>query len=120
NELLSRIKILAGLRIDEHQTAQDGRFRVIPEGGSPVDVRVCIAPTYYGENAVLRLLSDKAEEFSLQSLGFAPENIKKITWAAKRPYGMILAPGPTGSGKTTTLYTLVKILNTRDASVVTI
>jgi type IV pilus assembly protein PilB len=120
SEVISRIKILAGLRTDEHQTAQDGRFRIVFEDGRPIDVRVSIAPTYYGENAVLRLLSDKAEEFSLKSLGFSPENEEKILKAIKKPYGMILATGPTGSGKTTTLYTILKILNVRDVSIITI
>ncbi len=119
-EVVSRIKILAGLRTDEHQTAQDGRFRTILENGSPVDVRVSIIPTYYGENAVMRLLSDGASEFSLKSLGFSPENQRKILIAMKKPYGMVLATGPTGSGKTTTLYTLVKMLNSRDSSIITI
>lgn len=119
-EIISRIKILAGLRTDEHQTAQDGRFRASLENGNQVDVRVSIVPTYYGENAVMRLLSDGASEFNLKSLGFSAENQKKILSAIKKPYGMILATGPTGSGKTTTLYTLVKMLNSRDSSIITI
>jgi len=119
-EVVSRIKILAGLRTDEHQSAQDGRFRATLESGAPVDVRVSIIPTYYGENAVMRLLSDNAAEFSLKSLGFSESNQKKILSAIKKPYGMILATGPTGSGKTTTLYTLVKMLNSRDTSIITI
>ena len=119
-EVISRIKILCGLRTDEHQAAQDGRFRLALEGGVSVDVRVSIVPTYYGENAVLRLLSDQAEEFTLESLGFTLENKEKILRAARKPHGMILATGPTGSGKTTTLYTLVKMLNTPDVSIITI
>jgi type II secretory ATPase GspE/PulE/Tfp pilus assembly ATPase PilB-like protein len=120
SEIISRIKILAGLRIDEHQAAQDGRFRRVGDNGEVVDVRVSIVPTYHGENAVLRLLSDKAEEFTLESLGFSPNNIQSIVRALKRPYGMILATGPTGSGKTTTMYALVKMLNISGTSVVTI
>lgn len=119
-EVVSRIKILAGLRTDEHQTAQDGRFRIILPNGSPVDVRVSIIPTYYGENTVMRLLSDGASDFTLKSLGFSSENQKKILSAMKKPYGMVLATGPTGSGKTTTLYTLVKMLNSRESSIITI
>ena len=118
-EVISRIKILASLRTDEHQTAQDGRFRLTLDSMT-VDVRVSIAPTYYGENAILRLLADKEEEFTLSSLGFSESNQQKIMSAIKKPYGMILATGPTGSGKTTTLYTIVKILNTQDVSIVTI
>lgn len=120
NEVIMRIKILSGLRTDEHQTALDGRFRTEFEDKTPVDVRVSITPTYYGENAVLRLLSDQAQEFSLESLGFSTENQRKIMRAIKRPYGMILATGPTGSGKTTTLYTLIKMLNTPESSIITV
>lgn len=119
-EIISRIKVLSGLRTDEHQTAQDGRFRtIIPPNGS-VDVRVSIVPTYHGENAVLRLLSDNAENFTLESLGFTEEDRKKIERATKKTTGMILVTGPTGSGKTTTLYTLVKMLNSKEISIVTI
>ena len=120
SEVVTRVKVLSGLRTDEHQAAQDGRFRVqIPSQG-PVDVRVSIAPTYYGENAVLRLLSDQQHEFSLESLGFTKENKDKIMQAIKKPYGMILATGPTGSGKTTTLYTILKTLNTKEVSIITV
>jgi len=119
SEVISRIKILAGLRTDEHQAPQDGRFRMVLEA-RPLDVRVSVAPTYYGENAVLRLLSDKAGIFTLESLGFSQNNAQKIDEAAKKPYGMILATGPTGSGKTTTLYTLLKTLNTEETSIITI
>lgn len=120
NEVISRLKILCGLRTDEHQVAQDGRFKVSLEDGALVDVRTSIVPTYHGENAVLRLLSDQAEEFTLDTLGFTPENRAKIERAIRKPHGMILATGPTGSGKTTTLYTLVKMLNTPGVSIITI
>jgi type IV pilus assembly protein PilB len=119
-EIISRIKILSGLRTDEHQSAQDGRFRLNLEGQNPLDVRVSIAPTYYGENAVLRLLAERAENFTLESLGFSKANREKILKALKRPYGMILATGPTGSGKTTTLYTILKMLNTPEVSIITV
>ena len=120
SEVISRIKVLAGLRTDEHQTAQDGRFRSLFEDIGPIDIRVSIAPAYYGENAVLRLLSDKAEEFSLDLLGFSDADAENVLRAIKRPHGMILATGPTGSGKTTTLYTLIKLLNTKEISIITI
>ncbi len=120
SEIISRIKILSGLRTDEHQSAQDGRFRHTLINGCPVDVRVSITPTYYGENTVLRLLSDTSVEFSLENLDFSESNRKKIQSALMRPYGMILVTGPTGSGKTSTLYTLIKKLNTREVSIVTI
>lgn len=119
-EIISRIKILAGLRTDEHYSALDGRFRnIIPNKGS-IDIRVSIVPTYYGENVVFRLLSDNAENFTLDSLGFSESDQKKIINAINNPTGMILVTGPTGSGKTTTLYTLIKILNKSDISIVTI
>jgi type II secretory ATPase GspE/PulE/Tfp pilus assembly ATPase PilB-like protein len=119
-EIISRIKILSGMRIDEHYGAQDGRFRLVLPSRISVDVRVSIVPTYYGENAVLRLLSDAAEEFSLSHLGFTVRNRDAITRALARPYGMILATGPTGSGKTTSMYTLVKLLNEPGISIVTL
>jgi len=120
SEIISRIKILSGLRTDEHQAAQDGRFRLNLEGQNPLDVRVSIAPTYYGENAVLRLLAERSENFTLESLGFSKTNREKILKALKKPHGMILATGPTGSGKTTTLYTILKMLNTPEISIITI
>ena len=120
SEVISRLKILSSLRTDEHQTAQDGRFRTQLANSAGIDVRVSIVPTYYGENAVLRVLADKAEEFTLESLDFTPDNREKIERAIKKPYGMILATGPTGSGKTTNLYTLVKMLNNPGASILTI
>lgn len=121
NEIVSRIKVLCGLRTDEHNAAQDGRFRcMIDRNHPPVDVRVSIAPTYYGENAVLRLLADTKEQYSLDSLGFSKPDQEKIMKAVKKPHGMILSTGPTGSGKTTTLYTLIKALNTSEVSIVTI
>lgn len=119
SEIVSRIKILANLRTDEHQTAQDGRFRVSLENGE-IDIRVSIVPTYYGENTVMRLLTDQNEEFDLDSLGFSSVDKAKVLKVIKRPYGMILATGPTGSGKTTTLYALIKLLNVTGNSIVTI
>jgi type IV pilus assembly protein PilB len=120
SEIISRIKVLAGLRTDEHQTAQDGRFRINFEDSGPIDIRVSVAPTYHGENAVLRLLSDKAENFTLEKLGFSESDQEKILAAIKRKHGMILATGPTGSGKTTSLYALLKMLNTHEVSIITI
>ncbi len=119
-EVVSRIKVLSGLRTDEHQAPQDGRFRYVLPSGANVDVRVSIAPTYHGENAVLRLLAAGQDEFSLAALGFSEPSIQKIQSAIQKPDGMILATGPTGSGKTTTLYTLIKLLNKPSVSVVTI
>jgi type IV pilus assembly protein PilB len=121
SEIVSRIKVLADLRTDEHAASQDGRFRhlVDPEQ-PPVDIRVSIVPTYHGENVVMRLLTNNAGEFALDTFGFNAEDLKKINRAAMRPAGMILSTGPTGSGKTTTLYSLLRALNTREVSIVTI
>ena len=125
NEIIARIKILSRLRTDEHQATQDGRFRYVlyEENNKPhkfIDFRVSIVPTYHGENAVLRLLSDKNEESTLEDLGFSESDRKKIEHAMKKTNGMILSTGPTGSGKTTTMYTLIKMLNSPDVSIITI
>ncbi|MES3005827.1 MAG: GspE/PulE family protein [Patescibacteria group bacterium] len=120
DSIVSRIKVLASLRTDEHQAAQDGRFRMILPQNATVDVRVSIAPTYHGENVVMRLLVDKAMEFSLEMLGFSEDDKAKVEAALQNTTGMILATGPTGSGKTTTLYTLVKMLNKEEISILTI
>ncbi len=119
-EVVSRIKLLACLRLDEHRAAQDGRFRYTLPSGAFLDIRVSIAPTFHGENAVLRLLSDHNETFTLSSLGFSQKDEDRITAAITKPTGMVLVTGPTGSGKTTTLYTLLKQLNAPEASIVTI
>ena len=84
-----------------------------------VDVRVSIAPTYYGENSVLRILSERTQ-LSLKELGFSDRDFAIVEKAVKKPYGMILATGPTGSGKTTTLYSIIKELNTAEISIITI
>lgn len=120
SEISSRIKVLSGLRTDEHQAAQDGRFRIMLKNNNPVDVRVSMVPTYYGENCVMRLLVEKGEKFTLEKLGFNEKDKEKIIKAIAKPYGMILLTGPTGSGKTTTLYTLIQILNTDEVSIVTV
>ena len=120
NEVISRIKVLTGLRTDEHQAAQDGRFHIATPEGGKIDIRVSITPTYFGENAVLRLLNDGSMKYTLASLGFSDSDCKEITRAVRKPYGMILATGPTGSGKTTTLYTLIQMVSTPEVSIVTI
>jgi type II secretory ATPase GspE/PulE/Tfp pilus assembly ATPase PilB-like protein len=118
-ETISRIKVLAGLRTDEHQAAQDGRFKFTTERGL-VDVRVSIVPTYHGENAVLRLLAPLAEDSTLEALGFSPAHEASVRAALGKPSGMILVTGPTGSGKTSTLYALVKQLIARNVKIITI
>lgn len=118
-EIITRLKILCGLRTDEHQAAQDGRFQ-LEIATQIIDVRVSIVPLYYGENAVLRLLVGETELSTLNKLGFSAVQQEKISAALRKPYGMILATGPTGSGKTTTLYTLIGLLKTHDTSIITI
>ncbi len=119
-EIISRIKVLSGLRTDEHQMAQDGRFKFSAKEGTRFDVRVSIVPTYYEENAVLRLLAEQGRTFTLKDIGLSENDYKKVERAIKNPYGMILTCGPTGSGKTTTLYTILKTLNTPEVSIITI
>ncbi|HUO75476.1 MAG TPA: ATPase, T2SS/T4P/T4SS family [Candidatus Paceibacterota bacterium] len=119
--IITRIKVLAGMRTDEHQAAQDGRFRMrVTDPDKQFDVRVSVVPTYYGENAVLRLLAEQTAISSLDDLAFSDSDRKKIRKAVQTPYGMILATGPTGSGKTTTLYTILKELNTREVQIITL
>ena len=121
SEVITRIKVLSGMRTDEHQSAQDGRFKTnIRNLPRQFDVRVSVVPTYYGENAVLRLLVEQAEIKSLDALTFSDSDRKKIMHAIEKPNGMILATGPTGSGKTTTLYTVLRKLNQPDVSIITI
>ncbi len=119
NEIISRIKVMSGLRTDAHFLPQDGRFRVRLTEVGELDVRVSIAPTYHGENAVMRVLV-ATSTFGMEDLGFIPKDLEKVKRAIHKPYGMILANGPTGSGKTTTLYTILKELNKPDISVITI
>ena len=121
SEIITRIKVLAGMRTDEHQAAQDGRFKTnIRNLPHQFDVRVSVVPTYYGENAVLRLLVEPAEIKALDNLAFSDIDRAKIKRAIAKPNGMVLATGPTGSGKTTTLYTMLRQLCTPDVSIITI
>ena len=117
--ILTRLKILARMRTDEHRSAQDGKLQ-FPAREETVDVRVSIVPVTEGENAVLRLLSEQSRKFSLTDLGLAEADLTKVKRALENPHGMILVTGPTGSGKTTTVYAVVKILNTRDVHISTI
>ncbi len=117
--LLSRIKILSRLRLDEHQAAQDGRFS-FDSSGERVDVRVSLVPVTQGENIVLRLLAENNRQLSLTDLGLGETDFKRVKRAIDNPHGMILVTGPTGSGKTTTVYAVIKILNRRDVHIATI
>lgn len=117
--ILARIKILSNLKVDEKRLPQDGRFK-IETPDEKVSFRVSTLPVYNGEKAVLRLLPENSKGFTLEGLGFTAEQIETVHYAVKRPVGMILATGPTGSGKTTTLYTVLDILNTPEVNISTI
>jgi type IV pilus assembly protein PilB len=119
DQIITRIKILSRLRTDEHLSPQDGKMRVNLEE-EELDVRVSILPVTEGEKAVLRLLSSKFRKFSLVDLGMSEKDLKKVTIAYSKPYGMILSTGPTGCGKTTSIYAILKVLNTRDKNITTI
>lgn len=119
NLILSRIKILARMRTDEHNAAQDGKIR-FEVGDNRIDIRVSVVPIVTGENVVMRLLSARARQFDLSTIGFSPENLKKVKSIIKKPHGMILVTGPTGSGKTTTLYSFLRILNRKEVHISTI
>ncbi len=117
--IISRIKILANLKIDEHRIPQDGRFRLAILG-QKVDFRVSVLPTIYGEKVAMRILDTSQEVFEPEILGITGRNLKVFEKAVKKPYGMFLVTGPTGSGKTTTLYSVLKILNKEAVNIVTI
>ncbi len=117
--VITRIKILSRMRTDEHRAAQDGKFRFSADE-EKIDIRVSVVPVTNGENSVMRLLSSKTQQFNLDDLGFGEADFKKTKQAIKKPYGMILVTGPTGSGKTTTVYAILKILNRREVNIITI
>jgi type IV pilus assembly protein PilB len=115
----ARIKVLSALKLDEKRLPQDGRFK-IDSDGEKVSFRVSTLPTYYGEKIVMRLLRENVSGFTLEHLAFHGEGLERIHRAVKSTTGMILTTGPTGSGKTTTLYTILDILNTPDVNISTI
>ena len=117
--ITARIKVLARLKLDEKRLPQDGRFKIDADGES-VSFRVSVLPTYFGEKTVMRILREGGGGFTLESLGFHGRGLEHIFDATKQATGMILVTGPTGSGKTTTLYTVLDILNTPDVNISTI
>ena len=117
--ICARIKVLASLKLDEKRLPQDGRFRITNDG-EKVSFRVSTLPTYFGEKVVIRLLRENAHGYTLEGLGFHGEALERLHTAMKQKTGMILAAGPTGSGKTTTLYTMLDLLNIPDVNISTI
>lgn len=117
--LISRIKVMSGLNVMENRLCQDGRMNVQVQD-MKLDFRVSVVPSVYGQDIVLRLFNGGDEELSLEELGFSEENLKKLNSSLNYPYGMILATGPTGSGKTTTLHALIKKMDKEHLKIVTI
>lgn len=120
--ITARIKVLSNLRLDEKRLPQDGRFKIESMGGvdSRVSFRVSVLPTAFGEKIVIRLLPESNKGFTLEMLGFHGEGLERVHNAMKQTTGMLLVTGPTGSGKTTTLYTVIDILNTPEVNISTV
>jgi type IV pilus assembly protein PilB len=117
--IVARIKVLSNLKLDEHRLPQDGRFKIeTPE--YKISFRVSILPVYDGEKVVLRLLPEDAKGLTLEKLGLRSEALERVHKAIKKPNGMILVTGPTGCGKTTTLYTIMDILNEPGVNIATV
>ncbi len=117
--LVNRIKIQAYLDIAEKRLPQDGRI-IFKHEGMKVDIRVSVLPTLYGEKVVLRLLNANASDINLDDLGFGKEQLEQYKTAIQKPFGIILISGPTGSGKTTTLYASLKFLNKENVNIMTV
>ncbi|MEK7645217.1 MAG: ATPase, T2SS/T4P/T4SS family [Patescibacteria group bacterium] len=119
SSVTARLKVLANLKLDEKRLPQDGRFKV-DINNERVSFRVSMLPTYYGEKTVMRLLRESVSGFTLEGMGFHGRGLEFVHQALKQTTGMILTSGPTGSGKTTTLYTMLDIVNTADVNISTI
>lgn len=117
--LVSRIKILSSLKIDEHRTPQDGQFTV-KVADKEVDLRIAISPVVWGEQVVIRLLDKSGNSFDLEQMGYAGRALRAIRKGVKKPNGMILTSGPTGSGKSTSLYALIKEIKNDSINIVTL
>ena len=117
--IVARIKILAQLKIDEHRIPQDGRFKFRLKD-TLIALRVSILPAFYGENIVLRILPESARPYALEELGLSGHNLDLVKQNIVKPHGMILVTGPTGSGKTTTLYSVLTLLNTTEVKICTV
>ncbi len=117
--LVSRVKILANLKIDEHRVPQDGQFAV-KIANKEVDLRIAISPVVWGEQIVIRLLDKTGNTFDLEEMGYAGRSLRVIRKGVKRPNGMVLTSGPTGSGKSTSLYALIKEIKDDSVNIVTL
>jgi len=117
--IVARIKVLSNLKLDEHRLPQDGRFKIESEDYK-YSIRVSILPVFSGEKIVMRLLPETAKGYSLEGLGLKGMSLEDIQYALRRPVGMILVTGPTGCGKTTTLYSMMEILNTPGVNISTV
>lgn len=119
DRIITRIKIVSNLRTDEHMSAQDGKMR-FQDDEETMDIRVSILPIVDGEKAVLRLLSTHARQFSLIDLGMNEKDLAKLNESISKSYGMILSTGPTGSGKSTSIYAILKLINKREKNITTV
>ena len=117
--LVSRVKILSNLKIDEHRVPQDGQFTV-RVAGKEVDLRIAISPVVWGEQIVIRLLDKSGNSFDLEEMGYAGRSLRVIRHGIQRPNGMVLTSGPTGSGKSTSLYALIKEIKNDTVNIVTL
>ena len=120
DNVMTRLKVLAKLATDERRTAQDGKIRHKTKWGEKVEVRLSLIPTTHGEKSVMRLLADRSGSYNLSTLGLAEEDYRKVSDVIHRPWGMILVTGPTGSGKSTSLYSILTVLNKREVNITTI
>ncbi len=118
--IVARLKLLSSLRLDEHSKPQDGRFRYQSGGGDFMDTRVSVIPTFHGEKVEMRLLAATARALSLEELGMLPDMVKIFKDNIAKTYGVVLVTGPTGSGKSTTLYSALALLNKTEVNICTI
>ena len=118
--IVSRIKVVSNLDISEHRLPQDGRFKVVLDGGKEVDFRVSVLPTAHGEKIVLRVLDKNLDRVDIEKIGFEAAPLARLKECCVRPHGMVLVCGPTGSGKTTTLYSVLRFIDSPGRNIVTV
>ncbi|VAX37717.1 Type IV fimbrial assembly, ATPase PilB [hydrothermal vent metagenome] len=118
--IISRIKVISNLDISEHRLPQDGRFKTVSADGKAVDFRVNVLPTATGEKIVLRILDQEGSVSGIDDLGFEPDSLRRLKGCVFKPHGLLLTCGPTGSGKTTTLYSILKHVNSVEKNIVTV